>query len=1240
MTKLINSVNLIKMDTVESKQFVHLHVHTEYSLLDGAAKISTLIKRAKKLGMPAVAITDHGNMYGTYKFYKECKKQGIKAIIGCEVYAVDNVQERNFKEHKGHLILLAKNNAGYLNLCKLNSFAWVNGFYGKPRIDYDLLGKHSEGLICTSACLGGHIPHYLLKGMYDEAKKYAIRLKEIFGDDFYIELQDFGDPDCDRANPLLIQLANELGIELVATNDVHYVDKEDAEMQDALMCVEMKKTVDDPDRMKFPSDEFYLKSYGEMFELFSHVPQALDNTVKIAEKCDCHPFAKQNFIPVFINPEGIDNATYLKKLVDEGLRVRYGAITPEIQARYDHEFKVINDNGFTDYFLIVADLMKYANDNGIAVGPGRGSGAGSILAYALNITKLDPFKYGLLFERFLHNERLSMPDFDLDFCCDRRDEVIQYVKNKYGEDKFCQIVTFGSLAAKAAIKDIARVYKMPYAEVDKITKPMQFPQTVRPPLLPYVFDRLELTDPRRLEGFDEKDIKEQEKLVDHYQKEKTKLGELRSRDLISLYENDDGVQKIVDMAMKIEGFPRNCSTHACGVIVCKDVVGHITPLQRNGDDITTQFDMKEVEELGMLKLDFLGLITLTDIQMTLNQIKADLGVELDFYDRKTKVNALGSPWYDDGEVYKLMSDGDTDAVFQMETGGFKRFLSQLKPDCIEDIIAAVSLYRPGPMDMIPDYCRSKHNPKLAKYDHPMLEPILRTTYGAIVYQEQVMDIFRVMGGYSLGQADMVRRAMGKKDLKEMDKQRQIFIYGDKKMNIDGALARGVKKETAVLIFNKMEKFAGYAFNKSHAACYAYIAYQTAYLKRYYYPYYMASVLNNRVNKWDDMTYYIVSIRNHGVEVLPPDINKSQTYFTVENTESKGQCIRFGLGAIKNVGTALITSILEERERNGAFKTFQDFCKRVDSQALNKRCLESLILSGAFDDLGHRAQLMAVYPSIVKLIANEKKATDCGQVSLFSMGTDCGGLQDDTDVPLPNVREYDEQTKLKFEKEMVGIYLSGHPLGRYAKEFERFNFDTRYMKSDEVEDESCEQSDESSDVRNNFENKPITMGAIIVDVKRVRTKTSNRDMAILTIEDLFGMCEVMVFPATYDRVKNILDKDVVVKISGKVSVRDGEDSIILAEKIELIDNAADIDVKVQEEDFNPTIKRLYLKYNMNDEHLHNDVMNVLGAYGGALQVVIKNTATGNVVSPNVTIRDCNAVVYELVAIIGQDNVILK
>lgn len=1200
--------------------FVHLHVHTEYSLLDGAARISRLTKTAKALGQPAVAITDHGNMYGTYKFYKQCKKDGIKAIIGCEIYVVDDLTSRDPREHRAHLVLLAKNNVGYKNLCMINSKAWREGFYYKPRIDYRFLKDHAEGLICLSGCLGGHIPHFLMQEMYDESKKYAKVLHEIFGEDFYIELQDHGMPEQKKVNPKLMQLAKELGVELVVTNDVHYLGVEDAEMQDALMCVETKKTIDDPDRMKFPSDQFYLKSYDEMKTLFGKTAErAISNTVVIAEKCDCHPFARADLIPVFEQDSGMDNVAYFRKQIEQGLKKRYGDPIPQhVLDRYEVEFKVINDNKFVDYFLIVADFMQFANDNGIAVGPGRGSGAGSIIAYALNITKLDPLKYNLLFERFLHSERVSMPDFDLDFCCNRREEVIQYVINKYGQDKVCQIVTFGTLAAKAAIKDIARVYKMPYAEVEKITKPIEINQTVKPPYLPYIFELKKNKKPKDQEGFAELSEKDQEKLQEEYKKESDKMQALRSAELVKLYNENPEVKKIVDMAMKVEGFPRNCSTHAAGVIICKEIVGDVTPLQKNGTDITSQFDMKEVEELGMLKMDFLGLITLTDIQGTLNDIKTSLGKNVDLYAMK----------YDDHEVYKMIANGDTDAVFQLESGGYKKFMKDLRPDTFEDIIAAMALYRPGPMDMIPNYCRNKHNPKLTTYEHPMLEPILKNTYGQIVYQEQVMDVFRQLGGYTLAQADMVRRAMGKKDPKEMDQQKDIFINGKADKGICGAVANGVPKQVALSIFEKMAKFAGYAFNKSHAACYGYIAYQTAYLKHYYYPYYMANVLNNRVNKWDDMIRYINSVRSRGLDVRSPDINKSKAFFSVEN-EGNTSAIRFGLAAIKNVGESLIEKILAEREKNGLFKSFQDFCNRVESSALNKRCLESLILGGAFDGLGaKRSQLMSVYPAIVKLIAGEKKATDAGQISMFGTMT----KESELDIKMPNIPEFDDFQKLKLEKDVVGIYLSGHPLSQHAKLFEDFTFNTSNIKRSNDEEENL--------INDEYETEQVSVpqkvifGAIITDVKRLFTKATKAEMAVLRVEDMYGSVDVMLFPAVLERTRRHVAVDNVVRITGKLSIREGEEPVVLAEDISPL-----ISKKENQHEVSAT-KKLYLKYNTQDEQMHAEVINILTAYSGEVPVVVRCKATGGVVAPKQCIRDCKSIKIELETLLGQENVVLK
>lgn len=1198
--------------------FVHLHTHTEYSLLDGAARISKLVKTAKAQGSPAVAITDHGNMYGSYKFYKECKKAGIKAIIGCEVYIVDDMNKRSPQDHIAHLVLLAKDYKGYTNLCKINTAAWTKGFYYKPRIDYNFLEKHSGGLIALSACLAGHIPQNLLHGFYDEAKKYAERLKGIFGGDFYIELQDHGMSEQAQVNPLLCKMASELDIELVATNDTHYINREDAEMQDALMCVEMRKTVDDPERMRFPTDQFYLKTAEEMQRRFAKMaPRAIENTVVIADKCNCHPFDKQNLMPAFAAPNGKDNAKYFREIVEAGLKAKYGKITDEVRDRYETEYKVIYNQNFVDYFLIVADLMKFANDNGIAVGPGRGSGAGSIIAYALNITRLDPLRYNLLFERFLHGERLSTPDFDLDFCCKRREEVVAYVVNKYGADHVCQIVTFGTMAAKAAIKDIARVYKMPYAEVESITKPIQISQILKPPFLEYIFDLKRLREPSSEPGFAEMPEKEREKLLEEYKREKRKLDELRNGDLVKLYAGNESVRKIVDMALKVEGFPRNCSVHAAGVIISKKVVGDVIPLAKNGNEVTSQFDMKEVEELGMLKMDFLGLITLTDIQGAVDDIRKKLGVEIDFYNME----------YNDAEVYKMISAGDTDAVFQLESGGYKSFMKQLRPDCIEDIIAANALFRPGPMDMIPAYCRNKHDPTLTTYDHPILEPILKSTYGQIVYQEQVMDVFKSMGGYSLGQADMVRRAMGKKDPKEMNKQRQIFIDGDEKANIKGAVRNGVDKKLATAIFDKLDKFSGYAFNKSHAASYAYLGYQTAYLKYYYYPYYMASVLNNRVHKWDDMTRYIVSIRSKGVEILPPNINKSAVYFVVEGEKGK-EGIRFGLGALKNVGIALVEKIIEERKQ-GTFKSFQDFCKRVPSDALNKKCLESLILGGAFDGLGaNRSQLMAVYPKVVALVANERKATDSGQISMF-------GLVDDntaTQVALPALREFDSFTKSKFEREVVGIYLSGHPLEQYTSLMEDCNFNTSYIKRMGEDDDA--QTDETEQGFAN--NSPVNMAAVISEYKKMLTKATKQEMAIMRVEDIYGSCEVMLFPKIFEKAKPILTKDAIVRITGKLSIREGEDAIILADNVELLQT-----VTKESADTPKTAKTLYLKYNTMDAALHAEVLRILEAYSGTLPVVVKCLAKNTALSlQNVKVRETQSLVWELKSLLADDSVVIK
>ena len=1223
--------------------FVHLHLHTEFSLLDGAARISRLAKECTARGMNAVAVTDHGNMYGAYKFYKSVKEfnkareetalaanqpapEPFKAILGCEIYIVNDLKTRIFQEHIGHLLLLAKNNAGYINLCKINSKAWLDGFYKKPRIDYDFLEAHSEGLICMSACLAGHIPHLLLQGLYDEAKKYAARLKKIFGEDFYIELQDQGLPDEKTTNPMLIKLARDLNIEIAATNDVHYLNREDADMQKALVCVTTKKTFNEPNDMLMPTDQFYLKSPEEMAKTFKDIcPEAVETTVKIAEKCNCSPFSKGDLLPQFEIPKESpirDLNKYFRNEIETGLKKLYGNPIPKhVVERYETEYKVISENHFVDYFLIVADFMQQAAKMGVATGPGRGSGAGSIIAYALGITRLDPLKYGLIFERFLHSERVSNPDFDLDFCCNRRGEVIDYVVKKYGADHVCQIVTFGTLAAKAAIKDIARVFEMPYNEVDKITKPIDVPPSVKPPYLPYIFDLKKIERPQ--DGANEK-------VIEAFNKEHDKLQKLRTPELVTYYKQSPEVKRIVDMAMKVEGFPRNCSTHAAGVIICKEVVGDVTPLQRNGQDVTSQYDMKEVEELGMLKMDFLGLITLTDIQGTLNDVKKYLRKDIDLYSFE----------YNDPAVYNMITAGDTDAVFQLESGGYKRFMKDLKPDCFEDIIAAMALFRPGPMDMIPDYCRNKHNPSLTVYEHPMLEPILKETYGQIVYQEQVMEVFKVMGGYSLGQADMVRRAMGKKDAKEMEKQKDIFINGDEKMKIKGAVANGVPLKVAKSVFEKMEKFAGYAFNKSHAACYAYIAYQTAWLKLYYYPYYMANVLNNRVHKWDDMTHYIGRVRAKDVDVLSPDVNKSEAFFTVDGSSGK-QNIRFGLAALKNVGEGVIQLLLEERRKNGPFKGFGDFVSRVDNGALNKRCLESLIFGGAFDGLGHtRHSLIEAYPQIVKVLTTEKRATDAGQVSMF------GAMGEQIKIEIPHVNEYPPEQKLQYEKDVVGLYLSGHPLSEYADLFEQFQFNTSKLKpeDDDAPDVDAFGLDDDDTpaitVKSKYENGArVVFGAIISEVKKLTTKADKKDMAKLDVEDLYGTLPVMVFHSPYEKYKQYIQKDMCVKISGRVSIRDGELPTIMADEIVPLNDKFQ-NVKPDTLGSAPA-RKLYIKYNTNDQALHEEIQNLLRAYSGDIPITIRTSQTGEAfLLNNVYVRECNALKFGLEGLVGPDNFIFK
>ncbi|MBQ9710434.1 MAG: DNA polymerase III subunit alpha, partial [Clostridia bacterium] len=1093
--------------------FVHLHVHTEYSLLDGATKIDEVFKIAKGLGQTAVAITDHGNMYGTLYFAEEAKKAGVQAIIGCEMYMCDDMTKRTggrAENEYDHLVLLCKNKKGYKNLIRLDSDAWTSGFYSKPRSDYKHLREHSEGLVCLSACIAGRIPKRLLNGDYEGAKKVALELKDIFGEDFYIEIQDHGMEEEKYVNPLLVKLAREIGVKLVATNDVHYLEKKDSEMQDVMLCINTKKTLDDPNRLKFSSDEFYLKSGDEMLELFPNYPDAIANTLEIAQKCaeeECFdltpkgdPIRDKSLIPGYVPPNGMTPYDYLRMLGEEGLKKRYKEITPVIRERFEYELGVISKMGFIEYYLIVWDFINYAREHDIPVGAGRGSGVGSIIAYSVGITDVEPLQYALVFERFLNPERVSMPDFDIDFCNERRQEVIEYVRDKYGSDKVAQIVTFGTLASKAAIKDVARVYNVPFADVNKITKLMDGKSTIAESL-----------------GF-----------------KKNKDGvDVSVRELKELYDDDPVLHKVIDMAMRLEGMPKNTSQHAAGVIICAKPLADNIPLSLNGGDVVTQFDMKEDEALGLLKMDFLALRTLTDIKKTLNYIKEDFGLDLDFHE-------IG---YENPEAYGLIGEGDTDAVFQLESPGMKKFMRELKPGNLEDIIAGISLYRPGPMDSIPKYIKYKLNPESITYKDPLLEPILKVTYGTLIYQEQVMEVCQKLAGFSLGQSDIVRRAMGKKNVEEMARQKNFFVFGKPaegdKPAIEGAIARGVPQAAAEDIFDEMAGFAKYAFNKSHAAAYAVLAYQTAYLKKFYPHEFLAAVLNNRIDKIEETTKYIQYLKEKNIPVLPPDINKSKPYFSVEN-----MCVRIGLAAIKNVGIGAIEALVEERNANGQFTSFENFVSRCAGKLLNKRMLENLILAGAFDCFGiARSRLIAVHEGLLDRVAGIAKQRESNQISLFDEI-----IKEDNTITVDypeDIDEYDQKTKLNKEKSVIGIYVSGHPLEGYEEKFKGF-FTTDILQYFE-EDEDGEKF--YTELR---DGEKVTMGGMIQSWSRITTKRGDY-MAYIMLEDMYGQIECVLFPKTYERFKNNIKEEEILKISGTLKYEKGSDPKVLVDSIEMFED---------------------------------------------------------------------------------------
>ncbi len=1085
--------------------FVHLHIHSEFSLLDGANRIKDLPVRAKELGMDAMAITDHGVMYGAIDFYKACKKEGIKPIIGCEVYVAPRSRfdkEPNIDNKYNHLILLAKDNQGYKNLSKLVSLGFTEGYYYKPRIDLEILEKYHEGLICLSACLAGAVNQALLNGNNDKAEEIALWHKKVFGEDYYIEIQNNGIKEQVLANQKLVQLARKLDIPLVATNDAHYLKKEDAYNHEVLLCIQTGKRMSDVDRMRFDTDELYVKSPEEMIEYFKAFPDAIENTVKIAEKCNVEFEFGHTILPNYdVPPEFPTHFDFFKKLCDDGIKKRYGENpSKEILDRAEYEISVIKKMGYVDYFLIVWDFIHYAKTNGIAVGPGRGSGAGSIIAYAIEITDIDPMKYDLLFERFLNPERISMPDFDVDFSDTRRQEVIDYVSDKYGHDHVSQIITFGTMAAKMVIRDVARVLDVPYSEADSLAK-----------MIP---NELHITIKKALE---------------------------QNKELRDRYESEETVKKVLDIAMGLEGMPRQASTHACGVVITKEPVDTYVPLYVRDGQISTQYIMTTLEELGLLKMDFLGLRTLTVIQDTMEMVEKDKGIKIEF-DKDMS----------DPKVYKLWQEGKNCGIFQFESQGMTNFMKELQPDCLEDLIAGVSLYRPGPMDQIPRYIKGKKHPGHNEYTHPSLEPILNVTYGCMVYQEQVMQIVRDLAGYSLGRADLVRRAMGKKKLDVMAKEREVFIHGqvDEEGNVvvPGCVRNGIDEESANKIFDEMAEFAKYAFNKSHAACYAVVAYRTAYLKAYYPAEFMAATLNSYLGNLDKIPQYIDECKSLGIEILKPEINKSYSKFTVEDGK-----IRFGLGSIKNVGTKPVNNIVNERNEHGEYKGFTDFCERIADIDVNKKCVESLIKAGAFDEFEQtRSTLLASFEGIIDSIQSEKKKGLSGQVSMFDLGSKEQKEElNEMKYKFEEHEELPEKELLSLEKEMLGIYISGHPLEKLRDQIERqTTINTLELRKldEQMSTNLSEDSEQIQTEKPKYQDgQNVKYAGIITSIKKKYTK-NNKIMAFVTIEDLYGTSEVIVFENAYLRAGKSLVEENIVMVDGRLSIREDDTTTIIANEI--------------------------------------------------------------------------------------------
>ena len=1066
--------------------FVHLHVHTEFSLLDGSNKIKEYVSRVKELGMNSAAITDHGVMYGVIDFYREAKKQGINPILGCEVYVAPN--SRFDREITGgddryyHLVLLAENEEGYANLTKIVSKGFVEGYYYKPRVDKELLRKYHKGIIALSACLAGEVARFLTKGLYEEAKKTALEYQEIFGEgNFFLELQDHGIPEQGLVNQQLFKMSEETGIELVATNDIHYTYAEDAKPHDILLCIQTGKKLSDENRMRYDGGQYYVKSEEEMLRLFPYAKQALENTQKIADRCHVEIEFGVTKLPKYDVPEGYTSWEYLQKLCYEGLEKRYGDPSEELKDRLSYELETIHQMGYVDYFLIVWDFIKYAKDHGISVGPGRGSAAGSIVSYCLEITTIDPIRYQLLFERFLNPERVSMPDIDVDFCYERRQEVIDYVTRKYGKDCVAQIVTFGTLAARGVIRDVGRVMDLPYAYVDSISK--MIPQE-----LGITIDKALKMNP----------------------------------DLKKLYDTDETVTNLIDMAKRLEGLPRHCSMHAAGVVICQKPVDEYVPLSRAADGtITTQFIMTTLEELGLLKMDFLGLRTLTVIQNAVLLAR-----------RKQPELNINQIDYNDQKVLDYIGTGKTDGVFQLESAGMKGFMKELKPHNLEDVIAGISLYRPGPMDFIPQYIRGKNDSSSITYDCPQLEPILAPTYGCIVYQEQVMQIVRDLAGYSLGRSDLLRRAMSKKKAAVMEKERKIFIYGDEETGVPGCIKNGIDEQTANKIYDEMIDFAKYAFNKSHAAAYAVVSYQTAWLKYYFPVEYMAALMTSVIDNPSKVSEYIYACRQMNIKILPPDINKGEANFSVD-----GGDIRYGLAAIKSIGRPVIKAIVEDREELGLFQNLEDFITRLSAKnILNKRTIENLIKAGALDTLGGtRKQFMSIYVQIVDHVTQEKKNSMVGQMTLFDLVSE--DQKEEFQIRMPDVGEYSKETLLAFEKEVLGIYVSGHPLEAYEE---------KWKKSISATTADFQLDEETGHTKVHDGAKEI-IGGMITEKTIKHTKT-NQMMAFITVEDLLGTVEVVVFPRDYEKNRDYLEVDSKVFVRGRVSEEDDKPSKMICEKI--------------------------------------------------------------------------------------------